>query len=89
MCSISDLTRSHVERWEGILRLKRKNKDTSVQTKIKSIRTFLYWCMDEEQGWLKPFSITLPRADMTLKEPYTKEELTVLLAPPANEDLSE
>ena len=26
---------------------------------------------------------------MTLKEPYTKEELTALLAPPANEDLSE
>lgn len=89
MCSISDLTRSHVERWEGILRLERKNKGTSVQTKIKSIRTFLYWCMDEERGWLKPFSITLPRADMTLKEPYTKEELTALLAPPANEDLSE
>lgn len=87
--AISDLTRSHVERWEGILRLERKNKDTSVQTKIKSIRTFLYWCMDEERGWLKPFSITLPRADMTLKEPYTKEELTALLAPPANEDLSE
>lgn len=42
MCSISDLTRNHVERWEGILRLERKNKDTSVQTKIKSIRTFLY-----------------------------------------------
>lgn len=89
MCSISDLTRSHVERREGILRLERKNKDTSVQTKIKSIRTFLYWCMDEGRGWLEPFSITLPRADMTLKEPYTKDELTALLAPPANEDLSE
>lgn len=89
MCSISDLTRSHVERWEGILRLERKNKDTSVQTNIKSIRTFVCWCMDEERGLLKPFSITLPRADMTLKEPYTKEELTALLVPPANEDLSE
>lgn len=87
--AIGDLTRTHVERWEGVLRLDRCNRDTTVQTKIKSIRTFLYWCMDSEREWLKPFRIKLPKADSVLKTPYTKDELDVLLACPKGDDLSE
>ena len=86
---IGDITRTHGERWEGLLRLDRCNRDTTVQTKIRSIRTFLYWCMDEERNWLKPFRVNLPKADMVLKTPYTKGELDVLLACPKNDDLSE
>lgn len=86
---ISEVRKSHLERWEGILRFERKNKDVSVQTKVKSIRTFLYWCMDEERGWLTPYKISLPRADDALKTPYTEEEMRRLLRCPGSDDLSE
>lgn len=86
---IKDVRKSDVCTWEGILRIDRGNKDTSVQTKIKSIRTFLYWCMDEDRSWLKPFKLNLPRADYELKTPYTKEELDLLLTEPSSDDLSE
>lgn len=86
---ISSIRKMHIEVWEGVLRNERNNMDTSVQTKIKSIRTFLYWCMDEDRMWIKPFRINLPKADMTLKTPYTKEELDVLLAQPKTDDLTE
>ena len=87
--SISDIRKVHVERWEGILRLDRGNRDTSVQTKIKSIRTFLYWCMDEDRGWVGSFRIGLPKADTVLKTPYTREELELLLAQPKSDSLAE
>lgn len=86
---IEDVRKSDVGTWEGVLRIDRGNKDTSVQTKIKSIRTFLYWCMDEDRSWLKPFKLSLPRADYELKTPYTKEELDLLLFEPSSDDLSE
>lgn len=87
--AISGVKKMHVERWEGILRNDRGNQDTSVQTKVKSIRTFLYWCMDEERGWIMPYKICLPRADKILKTPYSKEELDSLLMQPRTNDLSE
>lgn len=87
--SIIDINKSHVKHWEGILRVQKSNKDTSVQTKIKSIRTFLYWCMDEERAWVRAFKIALPRADDTFKTPYTRDELDKLLARPLSDDLTE
>ena len=87
--AIGSIRKLHVETWEGILRNELGNMDTSVQTKVKSIRTFLYWCMDEERGWVKPFKISLPKADMTLKTPYSQAELDVLLMQPKTDDLTE
>lgn len=67
----------------------RGNKDTTIQSYVKSIRTFLYWCMNEEQGYLKEYKIKLPSADEALKEPYTEEELEIILAAPKSYDLTE
>lgn len=67
----------------------RKNKDTTIQSYVKSIRTFLYWCMNEEQGYIKPYKIKLPSADEALKEPYTEEELDIILAAPRTYDLTD
>lgn len=86
---IFSVKKTHVTFWEGLLRNTRKNMDTSVQTKVKSIRTFLYWCMDEERGWMQPFKICLPHADEVLKTPYSEEELEALLSQPRTDDLSE
>lgn len=34
--------------WQGVLRT-RGNRNTTVQTKVTSIRTFLHWSMNEER----------------------------------------
>lgn len=86
---IKSVTNVVVEEWENLCRA-RGNKDTTIQTKVKSLRTFLYWCMDEEQGFIPtPYKIKLPKADERLKEPYTEEELDVLMSVPTSRDLAE
>lgn len=85
----ASIGKSQLIEWEGVLRCERGNRDTTVQTKVKSIRTFLYWCMDAEQGYCKRFSIPLPKAEERLIEPYTTEELDLILAPPTSRDLTE
>ena len=74
---------------ESVLKNERNSMDTSVQTKLKSIRTLLYWRMGEGRMWNKPIRINLPKADMALKTPCVKEGLGDLLARPKTDDLAE
>ncbi len=74
--------------WEARLR-QRGNRDTTVRTKVKSLKTFFYWCMDDERGYCSYFHISLPKAAERLKELYTKEEIEAILAEPKSKDLSE
>lgn len=74
--------------WEARLR-QRGNRDTTVRTKVKSLKTFLYWCMDDERRYCAYFHISLPKAAERLKELYTKEEIETILAEPKSKDLSE
>lgn len=85
----SGVTKDHLIHWQGVLRLERGNKDSSVRTKVKSIRTFLYWFMDEDRGHCNRFKIKLPRAVEELKEPYSQQEIDLMLAKPQSRDLSE
>ena len=86
---LNSLSRSLLIEWEGVLRLQRHNRDTSIQTKFKSIRTFLYWCMDEDRNYCPRFSIGLPKEQERLKEPYTEKEIAALIARPKTNNLSE
>lgn len=57
-----------------------KLHDTTINTNLRMVRAFLYWCM--EKGYLERFSIKLVRADDPIKEPYTTDELQRLLKEP-------
>ena len=57
-----------------------KLQDTTINTNLRMVRAFLYWCM--EKGYLEQFSIKLVRADDPIKEPYTTDELQKLLKEP-------
>ena len=57
-----------------------KLSDTTINTNLRMVRAFLYWCM--EKGYLEQFSIKLVRADDPIKEPYTTDELQKLLREP-------
>ncbi len=66
---------------ELTLSLKEKGlKTTSVNTVLRSIRTFLYYLMDT--GKMKKFKITLQKEDEVIKETYTEDELRRLLKKP-------
>ena len=64
-----------------IFSLKEKQlHDTTINTYLRMVRAFLYWCMDK--GYLEHFSIQLIRADNPIKEAYTSDELERLLKTP-------
>lgn len=59
---------------------KKEITSTTVQTYTKVIRTFYHYCMDH--FYIERFKVFLPKAEKTLKEVYTDEELKVLLKKP-------
>lgn len=63
-----------------------KLSDTTINTNLRMVRAFLYWCM--EKGYLEQFSVKLVRADDPIKEPYTAQELEKLLKAPKRKSCS-
>ena len=45
------VTQDIIIEWQAHLRFDLHNVDTSVRTKVKSLRTFLYWCMEEDREY--------------------------------------
>ena len=57
-----------------------KLSDISINTYLRSLRTFLYFCMEQE--YTAKFKISLIRAEKPLKETYSNSELEKLLKKP-------
>lgn len=54
---------------------------------LRDLRAFLYWCMDEERGYIsKPFKIQEIEEQEEPPKCYTDEELSALLAKPTHRD---
>lgn len=62
------------------LQEKQKCNDVTIQTYMRSIRVYLYHCMDT--GAVNPFRINLPKAEKKLKPTYNDTELELLLKKP-------
>lgn len=78
---ISEITIKTVDSF--ILELRSDNhscNDITVNSYLRGIRAFLYYCMDMD--YLPQFKISIPKVDKKLKETYTDEELKVLLKKP-------
>ena len=58
-----------------------------VATKIRQVRTFLYFCMERE--YLENFKIMIPKVDEVIKEPYTAKELERLIKKPQSSNFVE
>ena len=84
---ISQICIEDVEAFSLYLRKYKNRKDTSVNTAIRAIRSFLYFCM--ERGYMKPFKVPITKANETIKEPYTQEELQKLLRKPRGDEWSQ
>lgn len=55
-------------------------KDVTVTSYARSIRVFLYWCMDND--YINSMNLKLPKYKKTVKEVYTGEEIQTLLEKP-------
>lgn len=55
-------------------------KDVSINTYLRHVRAFLYYCMNEE--YINSFKIHLIKTNEEQKAPYTEDEIKRLLSPP-------
>lgn len=63
-----------------ILEQQDKTTDVSVNTRLRGVRAFLYYCA--ERGYCNSFKIRLIKQDDVLKRTYSDEELKILLRKP-------
>lgn len=77
---ITDVTIDEVDNFTVYLKTEHNVKDISVVSYLRSVRAFLYYCM--ECNYMTSFKIHLPKAQKDIKETYSNEELERLLNKP-------
>ena len=77
--SINDVNSSVLDNY--ILSQKEKYKNTtSINTHLRAVRAFLYWCMDND--YLKPFKIHLLKQKEEPLKLYSDDDIQKLIAKP-------
>lgn len=61
-------------------------KTATINSYLSYSRAFLYWCMDEERGYMQPFKIPMVKGQEESIKLYTDDELLALLRKPSKED---
>lgn len=77
---ISDIDEKVFQDYVYYLRNETKLNDISINTRIRGLRTILYYFM--KLGYMKDFKIELIKATKKIKETYTDAELNILLEKP-------
>ena len=77
---IDTVTEEDVDDYILYFKAKGTVSDTTINTNLRMVRAFLYWCM--ERRYMERFPIKMIRADEPVKEPYTADELERLLKKP-------
>ena len=77
---INDITSNTIDNYILYKREHTKANAITINSYLRSIRAFLYWCMEERL--LQPFVVTIPKADKKIKETYSEYELKLLLKKP-------
>lgn len=77
---ISAVTVDTVDAFTDMLKKEHNVNDVSVVSYLRSVRAFLYYCMD--CNYMTSFKIHLPKCNKEIKEIYTDEQLERLLAKP-------
>lgn len=77
---ISAVTIDTVDGFTNYLKTEHNVNDVSVVSYLRSVRAFLYYCM--ECNYMTSFKIHLPKAQKAIKEIYSDEDLEKLLVKP-------
>lgn len=77
---VTDITEDTVDDYILWLRENTNGNDITINSYLRSMRAFLYYCMD--CGYIPQFKIQLIKAEKKLKETYTDDEIQRLLKKP-------
>lgn len=83
--TVDEVNASHI--YNFVRALKESGvKPASINHYLRDCRAFLYWCMDEEREYIKPFKITLIEAQEEQLKLFTDDEIEKLLEKPSKGD---
>lgn len=77
---LEDITGDTVDDFIIWVRKAHKANDISINSYLRTVRAFTYFCMDN--GYMKQFRVHIPKATKKVKETYSDAELSVLLKKP-------
>lgn len=83
---IDTITEEDIEDYILYFKAKGTVSDTTINTNLRMVRAFLYWCM--ERRYMGRFAIRMIKVDEPIKEPYTEDELERLLKAPDKKNCS-
>jgi integrase/recombinase XerD len=78
--TVEGITLKTIEDFFFYLREGHACKDITINTYLRDVRVFMYFCMDE--GYIQRFKIKLMKIDKEIKKTYTDSELESLLKKP-------
>ena len=77
---IDSINSNTIDDYILFLREKTAANDITINSYLRTVRAFLYYCMD--CGYVRNFKISLPKAEKKIKETYSDEDLIKLLKRP-------
>ena len=79
-----DNLKIYVQQWAASMK-KAKMRISSINHYLRDLRTFLYWCMNEERRYIETsFKIELLKGQEELPKMFTDEEVEILMQKPTN-----
>jgi len=78
--TVGDIDESIITRYIIHLQTEHDIRDTTINTNLRAIRAFVYYC--QKLGYLGRFKVSLIKTTKKLKETYTDEEIRLLLEKP-------
>lgn len=79
---IKELHKIYVEQWKKSM-LDSGMRISTLNHYLRDVRTFLYWCMNEDRQYIEPaYKISLVKGQESLPKIYTDDEVSILLAKP-------
>lgn len=81
---VDTITKTDIMNWINLMRL-RQTKITTLNSYLRIIRVFLYWCMETEREYIgHPFNIDLVKGQEPLPKIFDSDEIEELLHRPTN-----
>lgn len=81
---VNEINKTYIQQWVDAMRIK-KMRVTTLNSYLRIIRVFLYWCMDADRGYIEyPYKIALVKGQEPLPKIFSEEEIEILLQKPTN-----
>lgn len=77
-----DIGSELITEWKVCMSSVEELRTTTINHHISNIRAFLYWCMEDDRNYVRPFRITLTKVKEEMPKDYTVEEVKALLKKP-------